>query len=80
MNGKLLYDLAGAAELLTMSERALERLTASGEVASVKIGGLRRYRADDLVEFVRNLDNGAATPAKVTALADDHMRHGRRRK
>ncbi|MGH7685610.1 MAG: helix-turn-helix domain-containing protein [Candidatus Dormibacteria bacterium] len=81
MNDKLLLDVAGAAEVLTMSIRSLERRAALGEIPSVKVGGLRRFRIVDLEAFVQNLgDNGAAvgmTP--TTARNGDHLRRGHRR-
>lgn len=82
MTEKLLVDVDGAGQLLTMTRRTVERMTASGELPSVRVGALRRYRVSDLEEFVGNLgeNNGAASPVKLTALAGDQVRRGRRRR
>ena len=52
---RLLLDAHGAAEALSMSTRTVERLTASGNLPSVKVGRLRRYRTADLIAFVDGL-------------------------
>ena len=81
MTGRLLVDVDGAAELLTWSRRSVERLSASGELPSVKIGRSLRFRVTDLIAFVESLgDTGAATSQKVTAHAGDQVRNGHRRK
>jgi excisionase family DNA binding protein len=51
-----LIDKFQAAELLGCSAPTIERWTKSGEIPSHKIGGLRRYRASELL----NRDGGAA--------------------
>lgn len=81
MTNKLLVDTRGAAHMLTMSVRSVERLAASGELPSVKIGGLRRFRTLDLVGFCAALgDNGGAVGDTPTApLAGSQVQHGRRR-
>lgn len=55
MTGKLLLDSRGAAEVLSMSVRSLERLASSGELPSYRLGGLRRFRVADLEAFVASL-------------------------
>ena len=49
-------DKFQAAELLGCSAPTIERWTASGEIPSHRIGGLRRYRASELL----NRKGGAA--------------------
>jgi excisionase family DNA binding protein len=51
-----LIDKFQAAELLGCSAPTIERWTKSGEIPSHKIGGLRRYRASELL----NRKGGAA--------------------
>lgn len=48
-----LMDVHGAAEFLACSVPTVERLTKSGELPSVKIGRLRRYRRGDLLEKLK---------------------------
>lgn len=52
---KLLYTPEEAAEVLGMSRTRLYRLINSGEVESVKIGGLRRIPVAALERFVQSL-------------------------
>lgn len=52
---KLLYTPDEAAEVLGMSRTRLYRLINSGEVESVKIGGLRRIPVAALERFVQSL-------------------------
>jgi excisionase family DNA binding protein len=42
-------DKFEAAKILGASRSSIERWTASGEIPSHKIGGLRRYRASELL-------------------------------
>jgi len=49
-------DKYEAAKILGASVASIERWTASGEISSHKIGGLRRYRASELL----NKKGGAA--------------------
>ena len=44
-------DAAGAAEVLGCSVPTVERRAKSGEIPSVKIGKLRRYRRSDLLSL-----------------------------
>ncbi len=48
------------AELLTMSERAVQRLTHSGAIPHVRIPGGRaiRYRRDSVLKWVESLEQG----------------------
>lgn len=47
--GDTMLDALGAAALLACSVPTIERLTKSGEIPSVKVGRLRRYRRADLM-------------------------------
>lgn len=44
-----MLDLHGAADLLNCSPSTIERRTRAGELPSVKVGRLRRYRRSDLL-------------------------------
>ncbi|WP_158225270.1 helix-turn-helix domain-containing protein [Rubrivirga sp. SAORIC476] len=51
-----LYDLAGAAARLNVSERTVESLVATGEIPVVRIGtgrGVRRFEPSALQAFIR---------------------------
>ena len=52
MTGQMLYSPAEAAKLLSLSRALLYELLASGEIRSLKIGRLRRIRADELEAFI----------------------------
>lgn len=79
---KLLLDTDGAAEVLSMSRASVERLSSAGELASVRVRGMRRFRRCDLETFVLALgeDNGAADPGRSAAHDGDHRRNGHRRR
>ncbi len=49
----LLYRVNQAAELLQLGRSTVERLVASGELRSIKVGKCRRIPADALAEFVQ---------------------------
>lgn len=70
---KLLYTPAEAARVLGMSRTNLYRLLGSGEVESLKIGGLRRIPAAALGEYVEALRaahrSGSAHPWPLTSTA-----------
>jgi excisionase family DNA binding protein len=51
----LVHDLAGVAARLGRSVRTVRRLVASGELPVVMIGGARRVREADLVDYVNQL-------------------------
>lgn len=51
----LLIDSREAARRLCMSPRRLGQLVASGQIVSVKLGHLRRFRPSDLATFVNRL-------------------------
>lgn len=48
----LLVDAREAARVLGMSTGSLDRLIAAGKLRAVKVGGLRRFRPEDLRRFV----------------------------
>ena len=50
----LLVTYSEAGRLLSVSERSVERLVASGELPVVEVGGSRRIRPGDLVEFAES--------------------------
>ncbi len=53
-----MLDTHGAAELLACSVPTIERLTRTGEIPSVKLGRLRRYRRSELLSL-QNEKGGA---------------------
>jgi excisionase family DNA binding protein len=65
----LLIDVPQAAEVLGVSSRQVERLVASGELASVKVGAARRIRRADLDRYVDNLAPGPFGSRVVTKSA-----------
>jgi excisionase family DNA binding protein len=52
----LLMTYATAARRLAISDKALRRLTTSGQIPTVKVGGLVRIAEADLQAFVETLD------------------------
>lgn len=55
-----LMDVHGVAVYLKCSPRTVAQLAATGELRSIKIARLRRYRVEDLLAFVaKNLSGGA---------------------
>jgi excisionase family DNA binding protein len=48
----LVFDAGEVADVLRVSERSVERLLASGDLPSVRIGRSRRIRGEDLQEFI----------------------------
>lgn len=55
MTGRLLHDIAEAADLLSITPRSLERLISSGELASVKLGRRRLVPHEALTEYIERL-------------------------
>lgn len=53
-----LTDVHGAAALLACSVPTVERLTKSGDLPSLKVGRLRRYRRADLLERLSGKKGG----------------------
>lgn len=58
-----LLDVDDVAKALKCSPRSVAEWTASGALASVKLGRLRRYRPEDVEAFVRRNLKGAPEPA-----------------
>ena len=56
--GDVFLDALGAAALLACSVATVERLTRSGEIPSVKVGRLRRYRRADLMALENKKGGG----------------------
>lgn len=52
MSIKLTYPITEAAEQLSVSARVVEKLIASGELASFKVGRRRLVAHDDLVDYI----------------------------
>jgi excisionase family DNA binding protein len=52
---KLLYTVEEAAEVLSISRSMVYCLMNRGEIASVKVGGLRRFSKDALFDYVKSL-------------------------
>ncbi|BDY31450.1 DNA-binding protein [Mycolicibacterium mageritense] len=52
---KILYDKAGAAEVLSTSERRITELRLSGKLVGVLDGREWKYRADDLQRYADSL-------------------------
>ena len=55
-----LRTLDDVAERLVISRRSVEKLIASGQLASVKIGKSRRVSEDDLAAYIDGLRSGDA--------------------
>lgn len=53
---KILYDKAGAAEQLSISERMVDDLRKSGELRSKKLGREYKFRHEDLAAYAESLD------------------------
>lgn len=59
MDGKLLLSIPEAAEALSISRSKTYELVRSGALASVRIDGCRRIRADVLIDFIAKLSEAA---------------------
>ena len=59
----LLMKPQQAAEALAISTRTLWRMTASGEIPHVRLGGCLRYPVDDLQRWIDEQKRGGATNA-----------------
>lgn len=59
LNGRTWLSPKQAAEYLDVSESTIYRLTRAGKLKAYKIGGLRRYRRDEL--------DAALEPVRVPA-------------
>ncbi|MBA3823176.1 MAG: helix-turn-helix domain-containing protein [Ktedonobacterales bacterium] len=52
---RLLFTVNEAARILSLSRPFIYRLIQRGEIASLKVGGLRRIALEDLQKFVAQL-------------------------
>ncbi len=52
----VLLDAKGVARWLVWSPRKISEMTASGELASIKLGRLRRYRPEAVQAYLANLE------------------------
>ena len=50
------------ADILNCSPRSVAAWTASGQLGSVKLGGLRRYRIEDVEDFIKRNLSKASLP------------------
>jgi excisionase family DNA binding protein len=55
MNDKLLYRVPDVAAFLSLSRTKVYELVRTGELPSVRIGGARRVRGEDLAHYVDSL-------------------------
>ena len=62
MEEKMLYRLAEVAAALSVSRSKVYELVRSGALPSVRIGGSRRVRGEDLATYVDSLERVSATP------------------
>lgn len=60
MEDKLLYKVADVAQVLSLSRTKVYELVRSGELPSVRIGGSRRVRGEDLSRYVESLERISA--------------------
>jgi len=62
MDEKMLYTLADVAAALGVGRTKVYELVRSGALPSVRIGGSRRVRGEDLATYVDSLQRVSATP------------------
>ncbi len=60
MNEKLLYKVSEVAAFLSLSRTTVYELVRSGALPSVRIGGARRVRGEDLARYVDSLERVSA--------------------
>lgn len=60
MEDKLLYKVTDVAQVLSLSRTKVYELVRSGELTSVRIGGSRRVRGEDLARYVESLERISA--------------------
>ena len=66
MDEKMLYTLADVAAALSVGRSKVYGLVRSGALPSVRIGGSRRVRGEDLASYVDSLQRVSATPLAGT--------------
>lgn len=59
MTYRLLYDIAGAAEMLSTSEQRIDELRTAGDLASVLDGDIRKFKHEDLRSYAESLPSAA---------------------
>ena len=62
MDEKMVYTLADVAAALGVGRTKVYELVRSGALPSVRIGGSRRVRGEDLATYVDSLQRVSATP------------------
>ncbi|WP_205860519.1 helix-turn-helix domain-containing protein [Phycicoccus sp. HDW14] len=58
----MLYTLTEVAAALSVGRSKVYELVRSGALPSVRIGGSRRVRGEDLATFLDSLERGSAAP------------------
>jgi excisionase family DNA binding protein len=73
-----LWTTSQAASVLGVSERTVERLVSSGRIASIKIGGSRRFAPEDVHKALADAGHvlASARPSRDTSV----MAHAARRR
>ncbi len=59
--GEGLMDVRQVAELLGCSVPTVERLTSGGQIPSLLVGRLRRYRRDDVMSHLKRKESKSET-------------------
>ena len=62
MEDKMLYTLTDVAAALSVGRSKVYELVRSGALPSVRIGGSRRVRGEDLATYVDSLEREPAAP------------------
>lgn len=62
MANKMLYTLTDVAAALSVSRSKVDELVRSGALPSVRLGGSRRVRGEDLTTYVDALERVPAAP------------------
>ena len=62
MEDKMLYTLTDVAAALSVGRSKVYELVRSGALPSVRIGGSRRVRGEELATYVDSLERVSATP------------------
>jgi excisionase family DNA binding protein len=82
-NPRLLIDASEVARITSLSRRAVERLTASGEIPSIKLKATRRYSVRDIEEWLagparheRNSATESGHSASASTEQNTLPRHG----
>lgn len=62
-----MYTIRDLAEYFKCSTRKVHRLIASGQLQGFKIGNQRRFKGEEVLQFIERRDNGLAAPAVPVA-------------